>query len=102
MQHLPHKKHNLIKGEISFAKQPAHGRLIVNRSTSGWVSPTGTQIFSVFDDTRYGWIAIRIREHFGASGFIVLRVVVDKGNAFRVVVVACLLTVGTAGLCVNY
>ena len=83
-------------------KQPAHGRLIMNSSTAGWSSPTGTQILSIFDDARHGWIAVRVREHLGASRFVVLCVVVDKRNAFGVVEVARLLTVWTAGLCVNY
>lgn len=102
MQHLPHKTQLNLRGDRFFAKQPAHGRLIVNSSTAGWVSPTGTHILSIFDDTRHCWIAIRIRKHLGPSLFVVLRVVLDKGDTFGVVMVACLLTVRTAGLYVDY
>lgn len=101
MQHLPHK-YKSTKGRQRLLKQPAHGRLIVNSSTFGWVAPTGTEILSILDDARNSWITVRIRKHFRASCFVVLRIVVDKRNALRVVVVARLLTIGTAGLCVDY
>ena len=77
---------------------PAHGRLIVNGSTARGIAPTGTYILTVFHDARDGGIATGILEHLGAAGAIVLRIVVEKGNAFGVVEFACLLAIRTSRL----
>ena len=81
-----------------FAKQPAHGRLVVDGSTTRGIAPAGTYVFTVFNNAGYGWIAAGILEHLGAPGAIVLRIVVDERNAFGIVEVARLLTVRTSRL----
>jgi len=81
--------------------KPAHGRLIVHRSTARWVSPSGTYVLTIFDYARHGGIPARVRKHLGAPGAVVLRVVFNKGNALRVVEFAGLLTVRTTRLYVD-
>jgi hypothetical protein len=80
----------------------AHGRLVVDRSTTRRVTPAGTFVFTVFDYARHSRVAAGIREHFGATGAIVLSVVVDERDAFGAVVVPRLLAVRTSRLCINY
>src|SRR5215213_1341902 len=83
IKHLPHKSTISFSGETnSFGKESAHGRLIVNGSTTGWVSPTRSDILSIFHDAGHGRIVIRIGEHLRAPRFVVLRVVVDERNTF--------------------
>src|ERR1044072_3051814 len=100
--HLPHKTHNSASGETaSSAKQPAHGRLIVNSSTTGRVTPARSYIFSIFHDAGDSRVIIRVGEHLCATCLVVLCVVVDEWNAFRVVEITSLLTVRTSRLGVN-
>jgi hypothetical protein len=74
----------------------------MNGSTTGRVSPTRSDILSIFHDAWHGRVAIRIGEHLGASRFVVLGVVVDERNTFGVVVITSLLTVRTSRLGVDY
>jgi len=82
--------------------KPAHGRLIVNGSTTGRVAPARTDILTVFNDARHGRIAAGIREHFCTPRFVGLCVVVDEWDAFGVVKIACLLAIRTPRFCVDY
>ena len=78
MNHLPDKS----TGDFSWVKQPAHGRLIVNRSTARGISPTRTHVLAIFNNARDRRIAAGIFEHLRASLAIVLGVVVEKRNTF--------------------
>ena len=90
------------EGEPLFIVQPAHGRLIVNGSTAKRITPTGLHMLAVLDDARHRWVATGKREHLCASRLIVLRVVFEKRNAFRVVMVARLLAIRTPWFYVDY
>jgi hypothetical protein len=81
MNHLPDKSTE-FKGEILWAKQPAHGRLIVNRSTARGISPTRTHILAILNNARHRRIAAGKLEHLCAPRAIVLGVVVEKRNTF--------------------
>src|SRR6185503_14647863 len=80
----------------------AHGQLVVNGSTTRRVAPAGTFVRAVFNYARHRWVAAGIREHFSATGAIVLRVVFGKGDAFGVVEVPRLLAVRTSWFHINY
>ena len=80
---------------------PAHGRLVVNRSTTRWIAPAGTQVLAVLDDAGHGWVAAGVGEHLRPACAIVLSIVVEKGNAFGVVILARLLAVRTTRLRVD-
>ena len=88
--------------DIKLSGCPAHGRLVMDRSTTWGGTPARTYVFTVFNYARHGRVVAGVREHFSAPGAIVLRVVVDKGNAFGVVVIPRLLAVRTSRLCINY
>ena len=85
----------------SYFCKPAHGRSIVNRSTSWGRAPSRTYVLTVFNNTRNSGIAIRIREHLCTPGAIILGVVLNKLNALGIVKVSRLLAVRTAWLNIN-
>src|SRR5690348_3299211 len=76
--------------------------LVVNRSTARRRTPAGTQILTVSRDAGPGRIAAGISEHLGATGLIVLGVVVEKRNVFLRVVFARLLAIRTTRLGVDH
>ena len=93
----------IVESKAGFAcesRRPAG--LVVNSSTACRIAPTGAHIFAILDDARHGRIAAGISEHLGATCFIVLGVVVEKGNTFAVVVIARLLAIRTTRLGVDH
>src|SRR4051812_4470302 len=62
--------------------------LVVNRSTTRRVAPTRLQVAPVLYDARHGRVAARVVEHLLTSRAVVLRVVLRKRDALRVVMVA--------------
>ena len=73
----------------------------MHRSTTQRVAPTGLYILPILHDAWDGGIAVRILEHLGAKFFAGLRVAVDEGEAFRVVIIARLLAIRTTGFGVD-
>jgi hypothetical protein len=67
----------------------------VNRSTTERIAPSRLHIFSVFNDTRNGWVAAGVLKHLSAKFLIRLRVAIDEGKALRIVVLTRLLAVRT-------
>src|SRR5688572_5292733 len=101
MTHLPHRGQIVLRGRQVFVFGSRARRLIVNRSTTWRVTPTGTDVFTVF---HYAWdcrIASGIREHFRSSRFVVLSVVIDERDTLLVVVLTRLLAVRTSRLGIN-
>jgi hypothetical protein len=80
---------------------PAHGRLIVDRSTTRRVTPARLHVLTILNDARDRRVALGERQHLFAPFAIVLRVVVEKRHPFGVVILACLLTVRTSRLRVD-
>jgi hypothetical protein len=80
---------------------PAHGRLIVDRSTTRRVTPARLHVLTILNDARDRRVALGEQQHLFPSFAIVLRVVVEKRYALGVVIVACLLAVRTSRLRVD-
>jgi len=76
-------------------------RSSMDRSTTQRIAPAGLDVLTVLYDAWNGRIAAWILEHLGAKLFAGLRVAIDERNAFRVVMVASLLTVRTVGFRVD-
>ena len=74
---------------------------VMDGSTTRRVAPTRAFVTAIFDDARNGWVAAGKAEHLGATCAVVLRVVVDERDAFRVIEISCLLAVGTVRFCVD-
>jgi hypothetical protein len=52
--------------------------LVVHGSTPWRISPPGTDVFAVLDNTWYGWVSAGKGKHFSTSSAIVLCVIVEK------------------------
>ena len=98
MEHLPHRVRlwRARQGFCCESRRPAG--LVVNRSTSRRVAPTGANILTVLHYARNRRIAVGIREHLGSTRLVVLRVVVEERNTLAVVVLARLLAIRTSRL----
>jgi hypothetical protein len=91
-----------LKFGVRLAKvYPAHGRLIVDGSTTWRITPARAYKLSVLHEARHRGVAFRVGKHLSAPGAIILSVVINKRNSFGVVMVPCLLAIGTARLGVN-
>jgi len=80
---------------------PAHGRLIVDCSTTRRGTPARLHVLTILN---YAWdrrIALGEQQHLFPPCAIVLSVVVEKWYTFGVVILACLLTVRTSRLRVD-
>jgi hypothetical protein len=80
----------------------AHGQLIVHGSTPRRISPSRADILTILYNARHSGIPTGKRKHLGASGAIVLRVILQEWSASRVIMISGLLTIRTAGFCINY
>ena len=75
---------------------------VVHGSTARRVAPTRTFVPAIFDDAWNSQVAAGKAEHLRATSAIVLRVVVDERDVFRVIEVSCLLAIRTSGFCVDH
>src|SRR5260370_4733779 len=73
----------------------------MHRSTTERIAPAGLDVFPVFADAGYCWVAARERKHLCAILPTSLGIAVDERNSLRVVVVARLLAIWTAGFRVD-
>ena len=83
----------LLGGESVISILDGTRPLIVDRSTTRRVAPTRCFELTIFNNARHCRIATGEGQHFHAPRAIRLRVIVNKGNAQRVVMIASLLTI---------
>ena len=60
---------------FTFHFEPAHGWLVVDRSTTRGIAPAGSDVLAVFDDAGNSRISVRVSEHLLTTRSIVLGVV---------------------------
>lgn len=90
----------LPRAFLSIFLFPSDRSVSVYRSASAF--PSDLFKLSVFNDDRDGQVPVRYRKHLFAKARIILRVAIIKSNAPPRIMLARLLAVRTARLCVNY
>ena len=74
---------------------------IMDRSTAGRVTPTGSFVLSVFNNAWDGRVTAGKRQHLFAARQIGLSVIIRKRYALRIVVIPGLLAVRTTWFCID-
>ena len=98
---MPTNPKSKIKNRKLRSRQPGASKGD-DRSAAGRIAPTCLNKLSVFHNGGHSWIAAREFKHLALPLAVVHSVIFGELDVIRVVMIACLLAIGTVGLRVHY